>query len=150
MNLIYNYILASLLSYQRLPCIEGCDNLLLWYPLFVIFTVFTIKAIMLFVEESIILVSILSLSIRDVYSQLQVEADVRNCPTILDRVWAGYVPKGNKQAGTFKDSGSPALGTCVEICCENPICNIVFMFNATCYQVISYNLKKKIYWKENV
>jgi hypothetical protein len=93
---------------------------------------------MLFFNKSIILVGFLSLAARVVHSQLQVEADIRQCPTILDRVWEGYVPKGNKQAGTFKDSGSPvALGTCVEICCENPACNIVFMYNATCYQVIS-------------
>lgn len=60
----------------------------------------------------------------------------RECPQMLPRILVGFTPRGNVSAGIFKKSkDAENIESCVEQCCSQPSCNIVFMFKQQCYQV---------------
>ncbi|XP_054266272.1 dyslexia-associated protein KIAA0319-like [Macrosteles quadrilineatus] len=72
-----------------------------------------------------------------VVSQLDLDSPQwRECPQMLPKVLVGYAPRGNESAGVYKKSPEAVtISSCVALCCEQPSCNIVFMFKQTCFQI---------------
>lgn len=70
-------------------------------------------------------------------SQLDLDPQWReDCPQLVLKVLEGYVPRGNESAGVFKKNPDiNDFNTCTALCCEQPSCNVVFMFKQTCFQV---------------
>ncbi|KAK9507074.1 hypothetical protein O3M35_008896 [Rhynocoris fuscipes] len=69
--------------------------------------------------------------------RLQLSPELQDlCPQLSQKVWIGYAPKGNKNAGRYFNADSITdLKSCVEDCCEDIQCNVVFMYNTTCYKI---------------
>ena len=69
------------------------------------------------------------------------------CPPLVNKVWKHHAPRGGNKAGTFtisKQSGeTPTLRWCVEECCSDQSCNVVFMFNSTCFKVREHYQENK-------
>lgn len=61
------------------------------------------------------------------------------CPSLMNNVFKHYAPRGGMNAGVYKiykpQSGLPSLQECVEFCCEDTACNVVFMHNSTCFKI---------------
>jgi hypothetical protein len=59
------------------------------------------------------------------------------CPSLVLKIWVGYGPAGNHtKTGTFTErEGINNIEGCIESCCEEESCNVVFMYKLTCFQV---------------
>jgi hypothetical protein len=61
------------------------------------------------------------------------------CPQIYLSVFTRFAPRGNETAGAFsKKDNINSLEDCVTSCCEEEVCNVVFMHDSTCYQVCEH------------
>lgn len=60
----------------------------------------------------------------------------RLCPRLYQKIFRGYVPRGNLSAGVFTEvEGVGALKSCVVKCCVDGKCNVAFMMDAKCYHI---------------
>lgn len=58
------------------------------------------------------------------------------CPSLVKKVWKHHAPRGGSKAGLYSIcKQSPTLQQCVEECCGEQSCNVVFMFNSTCFKI---------------
>lgn len=61
------------------------------------------------------------------------------CPRIYLRVFTSFAPRGNETAGAYsKKDDIHSLEGCITSCCEEEVCNVVFMHDSTCYQVCQH------------
>lgn len=58
------------------------------------------------------------------------------CPRIYLSIFSSVAPRGNETAGAYsKKDDIHSLDACIRSCCEEEVCNVVFMHDSTCYQV---------------
>ena len=78
------------------------------------------------------------------------------CPRMYLRVFTGFAPKGNESAGRYiKKDDIHSIENCITSCCSEDMCNVIFMYNKTCYQVCKHETLlhlccKSIYFDINV
>jgi hypothetical protein len=61
------------------------------------------------------------------------------CPQIYLSVFTSFAPRGNETAGAYsKKDNIHSLEDCITSCCEEEVCNVVFMYDSTCYQVCKH------------
>ncbi|XP_024084627.1 dyslexia-associated protein KIAA0319-like protein isoform X2 [Cimex lectularius] len=71
--------------------------------------------------------------VHDSLCQPQFDLD---CLRYFDKVLVGFVPKGNKAAGKYTKAGTMLdIKSCTELCCKDKSCNVVFMYNTTCFKI---------------
>ncbi|XP_073977595.1 dyslexia-associated protein KIAA0319-like protein isoform X1 [Rhodnius prolixus] len=89
----------------------------------------------------ILCVGVLPFILQLVQCQLQFGSSLSTlCPQLSNKVWIGYAPKGNKEAGTYTVAKKITdLKTCVTDCCRDIHCNVIFMYNTTCYKIECYS-----------
>ncbi|XP_021932800.1 dyslexia-associated protein KIAA0319-like protein isoform X2 [Zootermopsis nevadensis] len=59
------------------------------------------------------------------------------CPRIYLSVFTSFAPRGNETAGSYsKKDDIHSLEDCITSCCEEEGCNVVFMHDSTCYQIM--------------
>ncbi|XP_046753459.1 dyslexia-associated protein KIAA0319 isoform X2 [Diprion similis] len=60
----------------------------------------------------------------------------RVCPDMYPYEYKGFAPMGNYSAGKFKEmTALTSIARCVTECCHDLTCNIILMYNSTCYHV---------------
>lgn len=80
-----------------------------------------------------IILSAILIFLTTVLCQLDFETQ---CPQLLPRVLVGFAPRGNETAGVYKKSTEAEnIDHCVSLCCAQQSCNVVFMYEMTCYQI---------------
>lgn len=58
------------------------------------------------------------------------------CPNIFPKVFVGFGPKGNESAGNYeKKDNVHNFRECLSMCCEDDKCNVVFMYQSSCFLV---------------
>lgn len=58
------------------------------------------------------------------------------CPHLYNKVFKGYVPRGNLSAGVYSEVKSVnKLKSCVVKCCTTDKCNVAFMMDEKCFHV---------------
>lgn len=58
------------------------------------------------------------------------------CPHLYNKVFRGYVPRGNLSAGVYTEVKSVnKLRNCVVKCCTTDKCNVAFMMDEKCFHV---------------
>jgi len=58
------------------------------------------------------------------------------CPRIYLSVFTSFAPRGNQTAGAYsKKDDAHSLEECITSCCDEEVCNVVFMHDSTCYHV---------------
>lgn len=68
------------------------------------------------------------------------------CPRIYLSVFTSFAPRGNQTAGAYsKKDDVHSLEGCITSCCEEEVCNVVFMHDSTCYQVCQHILVLSLY-----
>jgi len=65
---------------------------------------------------------------------------LQQCPYLFPYVYEGYMPANKSDAGKYEEKKElQTLEDCIEGCCDNQDCNVVFMFTSegksTCYHV---------------
>lgn len=80
-----------------------------------------------------------SIAICQGFSDLRnLQTFVPKCPKMYPRFFHQFVPKGNETAGTYiKKPDIHELYECLESCCLDERCNVMFMFKTACYHVSS-------------
>lgn len=59
------------------------------------------------------------------------------CPRIYPSVFTGFAPRGNQTAGAYsKKDDAHSLEECITSCCDEEVCNVVFMHDLTCYHIV--------------
>ncbi|XP_023702907.1 dyslexia-associated protein KIAA0319-like protein isoform X3 [Cryptotermes secundus] len=59
------------------------------------------------------------------------------CPRIYLSVFTSFAPRGNETAGAYsKKDNIHSLEDCITSCCGEDVCNVVFMHDSTCYQIM--------------
>ncbi|XP_068081362.1 dyslexia-associated protein KIAA0319-like protein isoform X2 [Anabrus simplex] len=62
------------------------------------------------------------------------------CPRIYLNVFTGYAPRGNETAGVYsKKESATSLERCIYTCCNEDLCNVVFMHDKTCFHIECYS-----------
>ncbi|PSN49545.1 hypothetical protein C0J52_04994 [Blattella germanica] len=59
------------------------------------------------------------------------------CPRMYLSIFNGYAPRGNDTAGVYtKKDDIHRLEDCITSCCTEEMCNVIFMHDDACYQII--------------
>lgn len=59
-----------------------------------------------------------------------------DCPDLYLEAFLGFAPKGNLSAGTYiKKDSVYRITDCLAECCNDPLCNVVFMHDTSCLHV---------------
>lgn len=66
---------------------------------------------------------------------------IPKCPKIYPRLFHQFVPKGNETAGFYeKKLNIHDLPECLDSCCMDEKCNVMFMYKTTCFHVSYKNV----------
>lgn len=91
---------------------------------------------MLKIIAALLTVHLLKCGAQEYVDTIGFEKWIDVCPGIYPKVFVGFGPKGNESAGNYeKKENVHSFRECLSMCCEQDSCNVVFMYETTCFLV---------------